>query len=122
MGNKNRKPFRYHVPNQIPLAERVINTILSLILLAWGTYGIINNDFYIPARFTKGMSLSGVSAWIMYASFLCAVLNLLSVVVDHYDEKDNEFSYKRFARFTQVLGWTLFFLALLSTIVVAIIG
>lgn len=68
------------------------------------------------------MSLSGVSAWIMYASFLCAVLNLLSVVVDHYDERDNEFSYKRFARFSQALGWTLFFLALLSTIVFAIIG
>ncbi|AMM51426.1 hypothetical protein TH61_09905 [Rufibacter sp. DG15C] len=122
MGNQIKKSFRYYSPNQIPPEERGINIVLSLALLIYGTYGIVNNDFYIPARFTKGMSLTGVSAWIMYAAFLCAVLNLLSVVVDHYDERNNEFSYKRFARFTQVSGWALFFLAILSTIVIAIIG
>ena len=37
---------------------------------------------------------------------------MLSVVVDHYDTRDNEINYKRFARVTQFLGWSLFILAL----------
>lgn len=48
----------------------------------------------------------------MYAAFLCAVANLLAVVIDHYDERPNERHYRTFARVTQILGWCLFGLAL----------
>ncbi len=34
-----------------------------------------------------------------------------SVVVDHYDERDNELNYKLFARWTFILGWVLLVLA-----------
>jgi hypothetical protein len=49
----------------------------------------------------------------MYGAFLCAVGNMMSVVVDHYDQRNNENNYKLFARVTQIAGWTLFALALI---------
>jgi TPR repeat protein len=39
---------------------------------------------------------------------LCAALVLVSVIVDNYDERDNERYYHRFAHFFQALGYVLF--------------
>lgn len=110
------KVRRGHNPNHIPSRERRIYIILSSFILLYGTFGILMDDLFIPGKRSKGVHLHGEPAWIMYSAFLCAVANMLSIVVDHYDRRNNENNYKLFARITQTAGWTLFLLAFLSDI------
>jgi hypothetical protein len=100
-----------HNPNHIPSGERTMNIIFSSILFLYGTFGVIIDDLYIPGNKRPGTHFHGEPAWILYGAFLCAVANMMSVVVDHYDKRNNETNYKLFARVTQIAGWTLFVLA-----------
>lgn len=102
-----------HVPNRIPLVERVLNVVLSASLIVSGTQGVLNNDIHVPGKRSDGFHVHGFPMWLIYLAMLCAVANLIAVVVDHYDHRDNERDYKRFARRTQVCGFVLFFLAVL---------
>lgn len=96
-----------HVPNHIPAKERVGNVLLSLALFGYGTYGALHDDIYVPGKRSAGVHMHGTPMWVVYGAMLCAVANLMSVVVDHYDVRANEINYKRFARVTQGLGWAL---------------
>jgi len=49
--------------------------------------------------------MTGASALFMYFALVCAVINLLAVVVDHYDKRNNEMAYVNVAAATQWLGW-----------------
>jgi hypothetical protein len=106
-----------HSPNHIPAEERVTNTLFSILLLAYGTYGIWVNDLYIPGRRSRGIHLQDVPAWVMYGAFICACLVMLSVVVDHYDRRNNETNYKKFADTFRGLGWSFFVLSLILAII-----
>lgn len=97
-----------HVPNHISRKERFINVLLSLAFLIYCSYGAMHDDIYIPGKRSAGVHLHGIPMWVVYAAMLCAVTNMMSVVVDHYDTRANEINYKKFARGTQILGWTLF--------------
>jgi len=56
--------------------------------------------------------LYGAPPQVMFLAMLFACANLLAVVVDHYDQRNNEHSYQRIAKLTQIAGWTAFGLAL----------
>jgi hypothetical protein len=71
----------------------------------------------MPGKRSKGIHLHDVPAWVMYGAFICACLVMLSVVVDHYDKRNNETNYKRFADTFRVLGWCFFWLSLVLAIV-----
>lgn len=107
-----------HNPNHIPAVERAMNLIFSSILLSYGTFGVLIDDLYIPGKRGPGTHFHGEPAWILYAAFLSAAANMMSVVVDHHDKRNNEINYKLFARVTQIAGWTLFVLALILDIFV----
>lgn len=98
----------------ISLKERVGHVIFAILLLAYGAYGLNNDDLYLPGKRSKGVHLHGIAAWIMYGAFVCAALNLLAVAVDHCDTSDGEKKYQLWARVTQVVGWSLFACALLA--------
>lgn len=120
MKNKTKthiKRARYN-PNHIPAVERIINVILSVILFTYGTIGVVEDDIYMPGKRNPGTHFHGVPALILYGAFLFAVANLMAVVVDHYDRRNNEKNYKLLARITQIAGWTLFALALLLDVFV----
>lgn len=74
----------------IPLKERVGHVILAVLLLAYGAYGLRNDDLYIPGKRSRGVHLHGTAAWVMYGAFVCAALNLLAVAVDHCDTSGGE--------------------------------
>lgn len=112
MDNKTKKEKVGHNPNHIPTEERTLNIIFSSIMFLYGTFGVIIDDVYIPGKRSPGTHFHGEPAWIIYGAFLCAVANMMSVVIDHYDQRSNENNYKLFARVTQIAGWTLFVLAL----------
>ncbi len=58
----------------------------------------------------------GETAWLIYVAMIFASLNMLSVVADHYDQRNNELNYSRFAKITQILGLLFFALALVLDI------
>ena len=97
-----------HIPNRIPREERRMNLLFSALLFAYGSYGVWINDLYIPGKRSRGIHLHDVPAWIMYAAMICACLVMLSVVVDHYDRRNNERHYRTFAEVGKFVGWGLF--------------
>jgi hypothetical protein len=106
-------PAKWTGPNRIPVSTRLINVVASAALLGYGTYGLYIDDIFIPAKGRGGAHLSGVSAWLMYAAFLCAIASLLAVVADHYDRRNNELNYAHFTVASQWVGWGFFILAFL---------
>lgn len=117
-GEKFKSCHGSFVPNHIDRATRIINTAYSLALITWGTYGVIMNDLVLPGkRRGRGdvhfLHLHDAPLWLMYAAMICGSLTMLSVVVDHYDRRNNEAAYKRFSSRTALAGYLLFFSSLL---------
>ena len=94
-------------PNNIPLTERIISVLLSCFLLVYGGYGVYKNDIAIPTK-TGVMHFHNGPALMHYGAFICAVLMLLSLVVDHYDKRNNEKTYKVFQKRCGYIGCLLF--------------
>lgn len=111
-----RKDF-FYTPNYIPAEKRRQNICFSILLFAYGSYGVWVNDLYIPAKHSQGIHLHDVPAWVMYGAIICACLVMLSVVVDHYDRRNNETNYKFFADFFRFLGWGFFIVSLVMAVV-----
>lgn len=105
-----------YVPNRIPANERAHYIVFSLLLCAYGSYGVWVNDLYLPRK-RRGIHLHDSPAWVMYGAILCACLVMLSVVVDHYDRRNNETGYRLFADVFKVIGWVLFGLSLAFSLI-----
>lgn len=105
------------VPNSFSLGERAMNTLLALALLAYGAYGLLVDDLYLPGRRSRpGVHLHGTPAWIMYGAFICAAAVLLALVIDHYDRRNNEHHYETFKLLASRAGWSFFIVALLWSV------
>lgn len=103
-----------YTPNKIVRGERVIAVLGTMFLLGYGAWGLMTDGIYLPGargRRPHGMHLHGLSAWVMFGAFLCLAAVMLSAVVDHYDERDNEASYKTFTSWSTALMLALFALA-----------
>ncbi|HHC6670938.1 TPA: hypothetical protein ACN33Q_004756, partial [Vibrio parahaemolyticus] len=95
-----------YIPNKIALSERVACALLSMFLIAYGGYGIYKNDLYIPAR-RGGVHFSNEPAWLMYGAFVCGCIVMISVIIDHYDERNNERGYRIFRNVFKYIGFGL---------------
>ncbi|MDB5802350.1 MAG: hypothetical protein JWL63_3289 [Rhodocyclales bacterium] len=102
-----------HASNHIPKDERIKNTVFSVLLIIYGSCGIYGNDLYIPGKRGRGVHLHNGAAWLMFGALISCSLFLLSVVVDHYDTRNNETNYRFFANVTRTIGWILFALSLI---------
>jgi Kef-type K+ transport system membrane component KefB len=103
-------------PNHISTATRMVYVVGSGVLLAYAGYGLHIDDLYIPGKRSGGIHLSGLPAWLMACAMAFAAANLLSVVVDHYDRRNNEIRYAHFAAICEWVGWSLFSLAFVAGI------
>lgn len=97
-----------HVPNHIDGSTRLFYGLASIAILAYGGYGLLMDDVYIPAKRSAGFHLHGVPAWLAVAAMVAMAANMLSVVVDHFDRRNNEGTYRTFARLSSWAGWLLF--------------
>jgi hypothetical protein len=106
-------------PRSIPAQERAWHVALAVLLLAYGGFGLYYDDIYIPGKRSKGIHVHGMAAWIMYAAFVCAALNLLSILADHCDSDTDvaERRYHIFARTTQVVGWAFFVASIICELI-----
>jgi hypothetical protein len=95
-------------PNEIPLFTRWLNTLIALALLTYGGYGVYDNDFALPTRRGNWLHLHDGPAIFHYIAFCCASLVLLSVVLDHYDKRNNEQKYRAFSTWGTRVAWVLF--------------
>lgn len=107
-------PKKWMGPNSIKRSTRIQHGLASCALLAYAVYSIWMDDFFIPAKRGGGTHLHGLSAWLMFGAACCAVVNMVSVVIDHYDRRNNELTYAHVAAATQWLGWTFFLAALVK--------
>lgn len=80
-------------PNRIPVSARLLHAGLSLFLVAYGGLCVLVDDLFIPRERGRELHLHGLGVWIMCGALVMAALNLLSVVVDHYDARNNERQY-----------------------------
>ena len=106
-----------YIPNSIPLSTQIFHIIISIGLISYGTYGLMVGDIYLPGKRSSGVHFNGISAWFVYFSFIFATCNLLSVVVDHYDKRNNEESYKVTALVFAIFGWGSFVMAFVAKII-----
>jgi len=104
-------------PNFIPVKTRTINIIGSIALIGYGTIGLYINDLYLPGKRSRGIHLHDEPALLMYVAFICASLVMLSVVIDHYDQRNNKEKYKIFSRIFSYMGWGFFILSLLYPLI-----
>lgn len=101
-----------HYPNHIsgPLRRRHI--LQSLLIFLYAILGLYAGKLSLRVK-AHTFTFEGVSALVLVAAMFMAALNLLSIVLDHYDKRDNERSYECFAQVTRVSGWILLALATL---------
>lgn len=117
------KKQRKYKPNEIPRRLRTWYIISSIVLISYGTYCVANNAMYLPAkRRITPLAIHGFPMWFTYLAFLSASANLISVVIDHYDRRDNEINYKKFAAITSKLGWFSFAMSILLILLFALAG
>jgi cbb3-type cytochrome oxidase subunit 1 len=101
-------------PNRIPLSERIAYIFFSILIFAYGTAIVIFDDFTVTNR--RGgvvIHLHGIPVWVLYGAMLSVVALLISMVLDHYDKRDNEKNYRQFAKIAVILAISLFVLAIL---------
>jgi len=110
------KTEKYHF-NRFPTWQLVYHSLASLFLAIYGTMGLTHNDIYVPGKRSSGVHFHDVPAVLVYLAILAAILNLLSLVADHFDRRDNEVFYRRWARVTSAMGWTFFLIALFLPLV-----
>jgi hypothetical protein len=101
-------------PNEVPRAERVFNVVLGLFLLTYGTAGLLNHSLKFSSRGRVLLWLKNGPAWLMALAFILGSLVLLSVVLDHYDRRNNEHHYRTFRHMATRLGWCAAAAALVS--------
>lgn len=84
-----------YIPNSIPAIDRIKYSLTSIGLLAFGTYGLMNDDIVIPLSHGARWHLHAHAAYFIYASIVFVCLAMLSVVVDHYDKSNTEEIYRK---------------------------
>jgi hypothetical protein len=94
-------------PNRVSLVDRLGSVLLILVIGAYTLWSLERNDF--PVNIAKGapLHLHGIAAWLMVGAASSVVAVLISVLLDHYDRRDNEAAYRQFVRVGSVLGWSL---------------
>lgn len=101
-----------YTPNVVPFGKRIWNAAAAIFLLFYGAIGLYLNDLYVPGKHQPGIHFHGTAAWVMYCSILCVCANLVSVIVDHYDHRNNEIRYINFSYYAESTAWIIFFSAL----------
>jgi hypothetical protein len=92
-----------YTPNHISLESRAWYLALSTLLIIYVSASLAADDLFLWMPGTRrnpslSINLHGVPAWLAGASLLAAAATLLSVVVDHYDPRNNETNYRLFAK------------------------
>jgi hypothetical protein len=95
-----------YVANYVSRTDRVIYALLSISVLAYALWGLMRGDVYIPSP-KGGWHFVGLPAFLAFLALGCMSVSIGSVVLDHYDMRDNESTYERTQVWLQRAGWLL---------------
>jgi hypothetical protein len=113
----NADEARY-TPNHISLDKRAAYLVVSTAIIIYAIASLVRDDFYIwfPGKRGRDISehLHGTAAWLAAGATFAAASNLLAVVADHYDRRNNERNYRAYARFSILLAIALLVLAFVA--------
>ena len=109
---RNQEVKHAYEPNHIPAFQRWFYGLGSLAILAYGMFGLWVDDIFLPGKRSKGMHFHGLEAWFLFGAIVCVAAGGFSVIVDHFDRRDNELNYRRFAKVTTFFGWSLFIISI----------
>ncbi|WP_394136452.1 hypothetical protein [Aliivibrio fischeri] len=98
-------PDKNYKPNELPKQLRITFISIAVLLFLYGVYGVYVNGLYIPGKRSDGILLKDEPALVMLGAFICFGLSLISMVVDHYDKRDNEYSYHLVLRLLAFFSW-----------------
>ncbi|MNZ78389.1 hypothetical protein D3C78_969580 [compost metagenome] len=107
-----------YIPNEIPLKARVIAGTLALVLMVLSAQAIYNQRIVMPygGRRSRGIVLEfiGIETVVPILAILLAAVGFLAVVIDHYDKRFNEATYKAITN--TCIGFS-FFLYIISVFI-----
>ena len=104
-----------YIPNEVPARVLVGRSIIAILLIAYSGYGIWHGELTIPLK-NSSIVVYETSLWILVSACLCACLELMTLVIAHFDKRDNEMMYYKFASVAQSLSISLFILALIWSV------
>lgn len=105
-------PDKDYTPNEVPVKERIANAVIALLMVAYGTYGIWNQELYVPI-FRGEVTLYGDSLWFAFIAASVGSLYFVLRVIDHYDKRNNEHLYRRFQIILRGVAVLIFIIAIL---------
>lgn len=115
-----RTKLKSHTPNVVSSADRVFNLVLGLVLFGYGVAGFLTSYVDLIGRRVRIAVLEGGAALLMAAAFFVGAAVLFSVVVDHYDTRENEQYYRVFRWCATRLGCCLVVAALVTHLYVGL--
>jgi len=92
--NRHRKYV--YTPNVISMKTRIYCFLSVVFLMGYGIAGYVTNSMYVPGRRGRGVTIEDEAIIVMIVALVLASIGLLSEVVDHYDNRDNEQQYAKF--------------------------
>jgi hypothetical protein len=84
----------HHKPNHFTARTRVAVAVAALTCAFYAFAGLAIGYVYIPAKRGMGIMLSGIPTLIVALATAMLCLASVLVLVDHYDRRPNEYSYK----------------------------
>ncbi|WP_395342922.1 hypothetical protein PN836_002160 [Ningiella sp. W23] len=101
-----------YIPNQVPLQARIVNSLFAIVIIAYGSYGVYFGELFVPIARNLSIIIYGPATVIMLLSIIAASLTMIIEIVDHYDTRDNEHTYYKFARISASIGVVSFIAAI----------
>ncbi len=95
-------------PNHVPTFDRVNAVLSSCTILIFGSFLLNDQGFVLGKTSGWGWTFPFVTGNLFVFSMLLSVVTLLTKVVDHYDRRNNEVKYQRFAQSCKIISMILF--------------
>jgi hypothetical protein len=103
-----------HTPNHVPFGLRLIYSLAGVTWLSWAMIGLLSGHMFFLVSRKGPIHFTGIPALMFSGAVLASAAACAVVIVDHYDRRDNEDSYRRFRR---GLWWSAVGLFLVACIV-----
>ncbi|WP_100658807.1 hypothetical protein [Alteromonas flava] len=92
-------------PNKISKSTQIFNIVWALFLIAVCLYGVTNEALVYPGvRGSDPIELTGMPLLFFCVALVSGAINALLTVIDHYDKRNNETSYKQMSLYLNVLS------------------
>lgn len=83
-----------YTPNHLPVGLRLFYAVVSLTWIGWSVVGLLSGHMFFLLSRRGPVHFSGIPAVLFSAAVLMSAFACCVAIVDHYDKRDNESSYK----------------------------